>query len=325
MTIPFRRWQLPWVLLIGLSSAIRGSAHADPRVDLTPPQSSDAPTLVAANPTAPPDTDGFLTSYFENWQNRVDAARASQPEWSSPVVTTTAMLEQRFRFDTQYQTAGNGTKTWDVDGGKGLDFIPFADTEFQIGAPPYDVRSSDAKHDKGELDGFADWPLFRVKERLASSPESAGDYVVSAWLQLQDAAGIKPLTNNSFTLLPTIGFGKGWGPFDLQGTVGATIPTDHESELGTQLSDNMALQYHLGTFFWPQIESNVTYWTDGQRAHRTQVFLTPGLVVGRFPINDSLKFTVGLGYQVAVTPHYRASPLLPAYNRAWILTTRLSF
>jgi hypothetical protein len=33
----------------------------------------------------------------------------------------------------------------------------------------------------------------------------------------------------------------------------------------------------------------------------------------------------GAGYQIAVAPTYRASPLTPAYNNNWVSTTRLNF
>jgi hypothetical protein len=313
------------MLLSCLAACAPAIAYADPTESGSANTAADAHLTLIADGTSPPKTENFLADYFDHWQDRVDAAKASQPEWSSPIVTTTSMLEERFRFDTQYQTSGNHTKTWDLDGGKGVDLIVGDTTEIQIAAAPYYIRNSDQKYNKGALSGFADWPAFRVKERLLSSPSNEGNYVISAWLQLQDAAGIKPLTNNSFTLLPTIGFGKGWGRFDIQGTIGATIPTNHESKLGTQISNNMAFQYHIGRYFWPQIESNVTYWTDGSRGRKTQVFLTPGLVVGRFKLNNRFKFTAGLGYQIAVTPHYQTTPLLPTYNRAWILSCRVGF
>jgi len=58
------------------------------------------------------------------------------------VVTTTAMLEQRFRFDTAFQHAGNGADTIDLDGGQGVDLIVGDATEVQIAAAPYYVRTT---------------------------------------------------------------------------------------------------------------------------------------------------------------------------------------
>jgi hypothetical protein len=233
------------------------------------------------------------------------------------------MLEERARFDTAFQHAGNGADTTDIDGGKGIDLIVADATEIQIAAAPYYVRST--RTGNGELSGFNDWPFLRIKERLVSSPEDAEDYVISAWVQTQAPTGITKLTNESFTILPTLGLGKGFGPFVIQSSLGAAIPIAHEDTLGTQLTGNLALQYHLWRVLWPQIEANWTHYIDGQRDGKDQVFLTPGIVVGRIPLTESLKFTTGIGYQFAVEPHYQPSPLLPAYEHAWLLTMRLTF
>ena len=297
-------------------------------LDLTLPQtaaeaSRPLPQPSAAAAAVSPD-DGSIASYFAHWFDHVRAARASQPEWSSPVVTTTALLEERFRFDMSFQHAGNGADTTVLDGGKGLDLIVSGTQEVQIASVPYYLRGNNAAG-KGQLTGFADWPFVRFKQRLASSPENEGDYILSAWLQVQAPAGIKALTNHAWTLLPTLGYGKGWGPFDVQGTVSAVIPTAYEGRTGTQIVNNIAFQYHVLGILWPQIEVNWTYYPDGQRGGKNQVFLTPGLVVGRIPISGRLKATVGFGYQSAVSPNYRASPLTPTYNHAWLITSRLSF
>lgn len=55
------------------------------------------------------------------------------------------------------------------------------------------------------------------------------------------------------------------------------------------------------------------------------MFLTPGLVIGRFRLSEDIEFTTGVGYQVAVSPHYQATPLTPAYNNGWVFTTRFNF
>ena len=45
------------------------------------------------------------------WHALAAQVRANQPAWSSPLITTTGMLEQRFRFDLSEQHAGNGANT----------------------------------------------------------------------------------------------------------------------------------------------------------------------------------------------------------------------
>jgi len=264
-----------------------------------------------------------LSDIFAGWAGVAAQARATQPDWSSPIATTTGMLEQRLRFDISREHSGNGTSTTLLDGGKGLDLIVSDSDEIQIAADPYDIRNS--RTGKGALGGFNDWPFLRVEHRLASSPAGQDDYVLTAWLSVQAPSGITRLTSNAWTWGPTIAFGKGWDNFDVQGTVGASVPASHTAKLGDQIQTNVALQYHVLKVLWPEVEVNSTYYADGQRGGLNQVYLTPGVVIGRFPLGHALMFTFGAGYQVAVSPHYRASPLTPAYDHSLVLTTRLNF
>jgi len=323
-------------LLLGAAQQpVRAADVSNPTV---PPSSiQDQPSVAAPpssienQPSVPApriDVDG-VAAYFTAAAAR---ARATQPSWSSPLVTTTGLLEQRVRFDIDYQHSGNGTNTTLLDNGKGLDLIVSDTNEIQITVPPYYIRTGvAASSPKGKpilpIAGFGDWPFLRVEQRLASSPESDGNYVLTAWLQVQAPSGIEALTSNAWTYLPTLAFGKGWGPFDIQGTIGGVIPASHTNTLGHQIQTNIAFQYHVLDVLWPEIEVNWTYYTDGQRGGLNQVYLTPGLVIGRFSLSTEryLKFTFGLGYQVAVAPDFRAKPLTPAYNHAFLFTSRLNF
>jgi hypothetical protein len=310
-----------------LAAGIVLSAHASPslqaaEVDWTlPPPSvssqASAPTIAAAA-----DTD-VITNFLAAWAARAQQVRANQPAWSSPLVTSTGMLEQRFRFDFADQHAGNGADTRVTDGGRGLDLIVSNSNEIQIAVPPYDLRSTPTG--KGEFTGFGDWAFVRVKQQLASSPESGDNYFVTVWLQVQAPTGTTPLTNNAWTYLPTFAFGKGWGNFDIQATVGGVLPASHVATLGDQIQTNVALQYHLWTILWPEFEVNWTHFVGGQRGGLDQVFLTPGLVLGRFPLGNGVLFTTGFGYQFAGSPHFQPNPLTPVYNHAFLITSRFNF
>ena len=262
------------------------------------------------------------SGFLEDWAATAALARATQPVWSSPIATTTGMLEQRFRFDVENEHSGNGSATTILDGGKGLDLIVSETNEIQIALAPYEFRSTPGSK---EQSGFGDWAFLRLEQRLASSPEDKDDYVVTTWLQIQAPIGIAAYTSGSWTFQPTLAFGKGWDAFDVQGTVAGILPTSNVTKLGDQLQTNIALQYHLDQVFWPEFEVNWTYYPNGQRAGLNQVFLTPGLVLGRFNLNEALKFTIGVGYQIAVAPAYQAKPLTPSYGNAWLFSSRINF
>jgi hypothetical protein len=51
---------------------------------------------------------------------------------------------------------------------------------------------------------------------------------------------------------------------------------------------------------------------------KKQVFLTPGLVFGSFPLAERLRLSFGAGVQIAVTQFHQ-------YNHRWILSVRFPF
>jgi hypothetical protein len=274
--------------------------------------------------TAPPVEVNGLDSYFDNFFANAAAARAEQPGWSSPLITTTSMLENRVRVDVSQQTAGNGQNITTLDGGKGVDLIVGPSQEIQVAAAPYIIKGDTTKG-TGSLAGWNDWPIFRFKQRLLSSPADQGNYVLSAWVQLQIPTGQGRLTSHALTVVPTLGGGKGWGDFDIQATVGASLPTAHVDKIGDSVVGNVAFQYRVFRVLWPQVEFSWNYYADGPRGGLSQLYVTPGLVVGRLALGRRLNATFGVGYESALTPSYRAKPLTPSFNHGVVATTRISF
>jgi hypothetical protein len=282
----------------------------------------------AAAPAAPADATGDLAAaggnpisdYFDHWFDRVHAAQSSQPTWMTPIATVTPRLEEEFRFDSLGEQLGNGAHIDNFDGGKGLELIPTTTNEVLINLPPYQQRFV-----KTPAAGFNDWPFLTVKQRFVSANAENGDYIITGFLGVQAPTGIAKFTNDAWVITPTIAGGKGWGRFDVQSTLGAPIPLSHENTIGTSLVWNTAFQYHVAQVFWPEFEVNTTYWFDGLRAGKTQVFLTPGIIFGRFPVGP-VKLIAGVGYQVAVSPILTLKPALtPVYNNAVIATFRVAF
>jgi hypothetical protein len=263
-----------------------------------------------------------LSDLIGSYDDSHAEVRASQPSWSSPLVTTTGLLEQRLRFDVEQQHSGNGADITELDDSRALDLIVGDTNEIQMAFAPYEIRHAPGARTQS---GFADGSVFRFEQRLVSSPASGDDYVVTAWLQVQAPAGIKDFTNSAWALQPTLAVGKGWGNFDIQATVGGVLPTSNVHTLGNQALTNVAFQYHVGQLFWPELEINWTYYGGGQRNGLNQIYLTPGIVVGRFDLSDAVKSTFGVGYQTAVSPDYRPKPLTPGYDHAWIASSRFNF
>lgn len=309
-----------------LSALALATAHAADSGSVT--AGSPELTAQATTPAPVPQPPVYqvgpsgVGEYFAHWFDRVHAAQESQPHWMTPVVTVTPRLEQEFRYDQFWQHQGTGANLTVYDGGKGLELIPTETNEVLLNLPPYQQREA-----KKSVSGWNDWPFLTVKQRLLSANEQSGNYIVTAFLGFQAPTGRKAFTNDSWVITPTIAGGKGWGDFDIQMTLGFGIPTDHQNTIGTTMLWNTAFQYHFNQIFWPEFEVNYTHWFNGLRGGKTQVFLAPGWIFGRFPIFDNrARLIVGGAYQFAVTPKLQLTPVLtPLYNHAWILTARVAF
>lgn len=253
------------------------------------------------------DNDGF----FGRWAERVPHTQAEQPAWLAPVFTATARLEQMYVFDTSHQQTAKGELS-SFGGTKGLLLIPAERINFVITPPSYLV------HEKSTLrDGFGDMSLLLKYRLLASSPQDA-NYVLTAFLGTTLPTGSRANSVGDAIITPTLGFGKGWGDFDIQTTLGAAIPTGNVHKLGTPLAYNAAFQYRLKPTLWPELEVNATSFLKGANVGKTQVFLSPGFAMGKFHLWRSVGFAVGGGIQIAVT-HFHT------FNHNLVLTVRLPF
>ena len=204
--------------------------------------------------------------------------------------------------------------------------IPTTTNEILINVPNFEQRLPEGSKVEPAT-GFADGNFVTIKQRLLSAKEENGNYILTAFLGFQAPTGITAFTNRpAWIVTPTIAGGIGWGDFDIQGTIGYTLPTDEQNHVGTSLVTSTTLQYHIGEYFWPEFAFNDTQWTSGERADRNQLFVSPGIMFGRFQIYNRVKFNFGIAYQVAVVPdHHILDPLTPMYNRAWILSMRMTF
>lgn len=294
-------------------------ANFEQLAQVTPPAnaSQTAPAAMTDAPVSP------VSEYFSTWFDRVEQAQASQPHWMTPLVTVTPRLEQEVRYDQYWENRGNGTTLDTFGSGKGLELIPTETNEILINPPAYQELGATKK----PVSGWADDPFLVVKQRLLSGNEQNGNYIVTAFLGVTAPSGNVAFTNRAWYLTPTIAFGKGWGDFDIQATIGVPTPLSYQYRLGTPIATNVAFQYHAYEYFWPEFEISHTYWMNGyQRAGKNQVFLTPGIILGRIPIKDRVKAIIGVGYQFAVAPSYiDTSVMTPTYNRAWLVSARLTF
>jgi len=250
--------------------------------------------------------------WVHSWLRKVDEARANQPHYVSPIVTTHVLLVQQFRYDMSWQQdPTGGTVTSNYGASRGLEIIPSTRLEVGLFPPSYFVHQSKTP------DGFGDFS-WQVKFRAFSAPEGKGDYFVGLFLGGSFPTGTPPNGAGHATVSPTLAAAKGFGPWDIQSTIGATLPTSGTDLLGRTIVFNTALQYKIKGKIWPMLEQNSTFWSGGTLDGKKEVFLTPGLVLGKFPLAERLNFMIGGGLQIAATQFHRD-------NHRWILSVRFPF
>jgi hypothetical protein len=256
--------------------------------------------------------DGFAG----RWEARATRTQAKQPAWPPPLVTTYVGLIQVGRSDFLRQTASNHVETWNLDGGKGLYLIPYANTEVAVNLPPY------LEHSASTVANGAGDMSFLLKYRYLSGSAGHGNYDLSAFLSSTIPTGSYKNGSLDPTVSPNVGFGKGIGIFDVQSTLGASLPVADTAKLGRTILWNTAIQAHLAKYFWPEVEFNTTYYKGGPNDGRDQVFATPGMLfVHKLRSEDPksrLGICVGAGEQIATSRFH-------SYNHEIAITTRLVF
>jgi hypothetical protein len=284
--------KLPLSLLILLASA---SVHAQ-----------NGPTGAAPN------------GFFNQWLARTSATQARQPAWAVPLVTTYTGLIQVVRTDFTRQVAPALTDTWNYDNSKGVNLVPWANTELAVDLPPY------IQHNSKAVDGWGDFS-FLAKYRIASGNQTHGAYTLSAWVLTTAPTGSFKNGSTNASVQPNVGGGKGFGNFDVQTSLGATLPTGTPATTtsGRPVLWNTVAQYRLAKLFWPEVESNATFYKGGTNDGKTQEFITPGMIVGKcafHPTEPKARpgIAFGAGMQIATSKFH-------TYNHNLVMTARLIF
>ena len=291
--------------LISPLSSCAQSADACSQNSAAIPQGSNQADLNGSN--TPSQND-----WVHRWMRKADEARASQPHYVSPIVTTHVLLVQQYRYDMSWQQDPTGnTITSNYGASRGLEIIPTTRLEVGIFPPNYLVHQSKTP------DGFGDL-AWQAKFRAFSAPEGKGDYFVGFFFGGSFPTGTAPNGQGHTILSPTFAAAKGIGPWDIQSTIGANLPASGTNLLGRQIVFNTSVQYKIKGTIWPMLEQNSTFWSGGALDGKKQVFVTPGIVLGRFPLAERLHFMFGGGVQIAATQFHQ-------FNHRWILSVRFPF
>lgn len=304
-------YALVTLALFGSLSFGQEASLIPPAPSPNPPTSVSNATVEAISSTAVKEKRGFLA----DWRARAYETLSHQPAWPVPLVAGSSGLIECFRSDFARQITPSGTETWNFGNSKGANLIPWYNTEFDAAVPPY------IQHNSAARDGFGDFSML-LKYRLATAGAGEGNYSFSASLGGTLPTGSYKNGSVDVAIIPTVYAGKGFGRFDVQSSLGATLPVADTLKLGRVVGWNTVAQYHLGKFFWPEIEDNASFYHAGSNDGRIQNFVTPGLIFSKlkfhrdFRSHDALVF--GGGMQIA-TSHFHT------YNHGLVLTVRTLF
>ncbi|MEO8736436.1 MAG: hypothetical protein ABI380_07825 [Edaphobacter sp.] len=233
------------------------------------------------------------------------------------MASTFVGLIQVARTDFTRQVSSTHATTWNYGSSKGINLIPLANTEIDINLPPYLQRGA-----HGTVDGAGDMS-FLLKYRFLTGNEKHGNYALSAFVASTIPTGSHKNGSADATVAPTLGAGKGFGRFNVQSTLGGTLPTGNTKQLGRLVVWNTTGQYHLGKYLWPEVEFNSTYFHGGSNDGKTQSFITPGFTVGRIklrPSDENSRLGIGIGGAIQI-----ATSQFHSYNHGLIFTSRFLF
>jgi len=272
-------------------------------------------SAVAQNNAAAPASGNFYARY----STRVNAIQSHQPNWPPPLVTTYTGLFQVVRADVLRQITPTHTDTWNYGNSKGVAFIPWDRTEIDINLPPYIQHNNPTVHD-----GAGDMS-FLGKVRLASGNEKHGAYNLCAFVVATIPTGSYKNGSTTASIAPSLAMGKGFGRLAIQTTAATTLYTGKPATTtsGNPVVWNLAGQFRVGKLFWPEIESNATFYKGGSNHGKIQEFVTPGLLIGKCKLHPEDPHSragaaFGAGMQIATSQFH-------SYNHELVLTARWIF
>ena len=168
------------------SSSTNRSAVQDEHWNMSAAQ-KDASSEAGTHQVDGDRQDGWIHS----WLRAVDTARASQPHFVAPIVTTHVMLVQQYRYDMSWQQASPGhTVTSNYGVSRGLEIIPT--TRFEVGVSPPNYVA----HQSNQKDGIGDL-AWQVKFRAFSAPEHKGDYFVGFFMGAHFRLATAPMARST--------------------------------------------------------------------------------------------------------------------------------
>ncbi len=254
-------------------------------------------------------------STYERFRAHNEEMTAVQPTWMGPLIQPDARLSQLVRLSLSNSYTAAGTRTVNYGNDHTVSVIVGDRIQVNLIAPPY-IQN----HSATMRDGFGD-AVTEVKYRIASGNAEHGNFALTALLCQSLPTGSFQNGAPTADYYPTLAAGRAWGRFDLQTTLGGTMPTGKIAAQGRSIEWNATAQARAGAHLWIDLENNAAFNYDGPFDGKTENFLTPAVfyVLSHkqwHPGHTAL--VLGAGMQIA-TSHFHT------YNHNLIPEARLLF
>lgn len=240
---------------------------------------------------------------------------AVQPTWMGPLIQPDSRLTQAARLSFSNSFTAAGTRTVSYGNYHTLGLIAGNRVQFNLMAPPY-VENNAA----GVKDGFGD-TMVEMKYRMVSGNAEHGNFALTTMLCYSLPTGSHQNGAATGVYYPTLAAGKMWGRFDVQSTLGGTLPTGKIAEQGRSIEWNTTAQVMGGAHLWIDVEDNAIFNYGGGIDGRTENFVTPAVfyVVRRKEWKPTHPVVVlNAGMQIATTRFH-------TYNHNLIAEMRILF
>ncbi len=192
-----------------------------------------------------------------------------QPGWPTPLVESEPRLTQYYRFAFSNEYTAAGTQTVSYGDARGGGIVAWSRCQFDLLPPSY------IQHNSTAADGFGDTTAL-AKFRIASGNAEAGNFIATAILSHTFPTGSH--TNGAVTgsWNPTLAGGVGLGKrFDVESSLGGTLPTGKIAEQGRTILWSALAQEHAARAFWLELENNASFYFAGSHDGKMQNFITP--------------------------------------------------
>jgi hypothetical protein len=207
-------------------------------------------------------------SFVERFTAHNNAMTALQPAFVTPLVECDPRLIQYVRASFSNEYTGARTETVNYGNGRGIGVISGNRFEFDYVPPAY------IQHNSSAVNGLGDTSTL-VKYRIASGNAQHGSFDVAALLNHSFATGTYKNGAATDTWGPTVAGGYAFRRFDVQSSLGGTMPTGKIAAQGRSIAWNALAQAHVAGHVWFEVENNATFYNRGAHDGMMQNFVTP--------------------------------------------------